>query len=215
LKKPVLYVLFIAAGLIAGFVIAAVLYLTTGFSLFGGKPEVPSFSVNTGNQELVKLAMGAAEDIKNNDFQALSQIVHPELGVVFSPYATITLSTNKCFLAEQIAAFGTDTKSYVWGVHTGSGEPIELTVADYFAQFVFDRDYTVAPIIGINHTIRSGNALENITDVFPDVKYVDFYIPGTERDSAGNCDWSSLRLGFEVYEGSLRLTVIVHNEWAE
>ena len=215
MKKTVKYIIFIVAGLIAGFLISSVIFTATGFSLFGAGSEERSHSVKKNNQELISLALRAVDNIKHNDFQALSQIVHPELGVVFSPYATITLTTNKCFPAEHIALFGTDSKLYVWGVYAGSGEPIELTVADYFAEFVFDRDYTAATVIGVNQIIKSGNALENIADVLPDVKFIDFHIPGSEKDSAEDYDWSSLRLGFEEFEGSLWLTVILHSEIAE
>ena len=215
MKKPVSCVLCIIAGVIVGFVIAGVVYAATGFSLFKEEREKPIVSSKTGNTQLAEVALRVVGIIKDGDYEALSLIAHPEFGVVFSPYATITLSTNKCFQAEHIAAFDTDTKLYVWGVYTGSGEPIELTVADYFAHFVFDRDYTAASVIGVNQIIRSGNALENITDIFRGVRFVDFHIPGSDKDSAEDYDWSTLRLGFEEYEDNLWLTVILHSGWAE
>ena len=203
------------SGFVAGFIVATVICTVTGFTLFGDERETPVLPATKGNTELTSFALSVVEDIKNGDFQALSQVAHPELGVLFSPSATITLSTNKCFQGEQIAAFGTDTTLYVWGVLTGSGEPIELTVADYFAQFVFDRDYSAAPVIGVNRIIRSGNALENMTELLPDVKFIDFHVPGTEKESTEDYDWGSLRLGFEEYDGFLWLTVILHSGWAE
>ena len=215
MKKPVKYIIIITAGLIAGFLISSVIFTATGFSLFGaGKKENPH-SARKNNQELISFALRAVDNIKQGDFQALSQIVHPELGVVFSPYATITLSTNKCFQAEQIALFGTDSKLYVWGVYAGSGEPIEMTAAGYFAEFVFDKDYTAAPVIGVNQIIKSGNALENISDVLPDAKFIDFHIHGNDKENGEDYAWSSLRLGFEEFEGNLWLTVILHSEMAE
>jgi len=203
----------VIAGIVAGVLISSIIYATTGFSLFGRVRENPTSSADLSNAELAALAFGVLDNIKEGDFKALSQVAHPELGIVFSPCATITLATNKCFQAEQIALFGTDTNLYVWGVHTGSGEPIELTPVDYFAGFVFDRDYTSASVVGINYVVRSGNALENITDVLTDVQFVDFYIPGTEKDGGEEYDWSTLRLGFEEYDGSLWLTVILRSEW--
>jgi len=213
LKKHFPHVLCVISGIIAGIIISGVLYATTGFSLFGGVRENPAPSSDLSNSELAALAFGVLGHISEGDFKALSQIAHPELGIVFSPCATITLATNKCFQAEQIALFGTDTNLYVWGVYTGSGEPIELTPADYFAGFVFDRDYSAASVIGINYIVRSGNALENITDVLTDIQFVDFYIAGSEKEGSEDNDWSILRLGFEEFEGNLFLTVILRSEW--
>jgi hypothetical protein len=60
--------------------------------------------------------------------------------------------------------------------------------------------------------VMSGNSLENIKEVFPNARFVDFHIPGTDQESGG-LDWSSIRLGFEHDEGELKLTVILHSEW--
>ena len=100
----------------------------------------------------------------------------------------------------------------MWGKYDGSGNPIELTPSEYFRTFVLNKDYTFAPEIGVDAIIKSGNSLENITEVFPDVRYVDFHMPGTDA-SSGGLDWSSLRLGFEAYNGELKLTVVVHSQW--
>ena len=213
LKKPVAYALFVILGLAVGVIVAGVVFAAFGNPLFEDmrpKPEEPS---NTGNSELVAMAFSVAGSIRDGDYQTLSQVAHPELGVVFSPYATINFTTNKWFQAEHIAAFDTDTSSYVWGVYTGSGEPIELTVAEYFSLFVYDKDYVNATVIGVNKIVRTGNALENITDVFPDVRFVDFYVHRSENDDAEARGWSSLRLGFEEHGGSIWLTVILRSKW--
>ena len=213
LKKPISRVVIILIGVIAGVLISGVLYATTGFSLFGGIREKPTSTADVDNAELTALAYTVLGYIKDGDFRALSGVAHPEFGVVFSPCATITLSTNKCFQAEQIAAFGTDMTLYVWGKYYGSGEPIELTVADYFAEFVLDQDYIKAPIVSVNYIVRSANALENITDVFHNVQFVDFHIPGSVIDGVEDFEWRSLRLGFEEYDGSLWLAVILRSAW--
>jgi len=161
---------------------------------------------------LTRLAYSVLAYIKDEDFLALSRVVHPEFGVVFSPYATINLTTDRRFNESQIAALGTDTTVYVWGVYNGSGRPIQLTPAEYFVEFVPAADHMDAVIIGINQVVRSGNALENMTDIFPNVQFVDFHIPGNEP--AEELTWSSLRLGFEEYNGNLRLIAIVYSAWS-
>jgi len=189
------------------------IYAFTGFSIFSREPAPPAVSAKINSAELTALAYSVLDTIRDEDFAALSLVAHPELGVVFSPCATINLSTNRCFLPEQIAAFGTDTQRYMWGVYTSDGKPIELTPAEYFAEFILDRDYSSAPLIGVNRIVRSGNALDNITEVFRDAKFVDLHVPGNEDDDGEDYQWSSLRLGFEEFDGELRLTIILHSQW--
>ena len=217
MRKFLKCALFLVAGIAVGLAASLAVYHFSGEMLFektvgrsdGAAAAAPADAVN---DELIAYAYRILGDIREGDYAALSKAVHPEYGVVFSPYATISLSTDKCFTVSQVAAFGQDDNKYVWGKYDGSGNPIELTVPEYFKAFVFNKDYTLAPEIGIDAIVKSGNSLENITEVFPDVRFVDFYMPGTDSASGG-LDWSSLRLGFEEYRGELKLTVVVHSQW--
>ncbi len=157
------------------------------------------------------LATNVLSCIEARDWAALSGYVHPEYGVVFVPYSTINLSANKCFTASDVKSFGSSTDVYVWGVYDGTGEPISLTVADYFTKFVYDRDYLAAPIMSIDHILQTGNSLENISEVFPNCRYVEFHFPGTEE--LDGIDWSTLRLVFEEYGGKMMLTAVIHSQW--
>ena len=213
LKNKLLLVLLIVVSVIVGVLISSAVYSVTGFSLFGGFHDLPLPAGDVRNADLSSLAYSVLEDIKAGDYDALSRVAHPELGVLFSPQATIAESANKRFSAEEIASFGADTNVYVWGVYSASGEPIEMTPTEYFARFVFSKDFTSAPFVGINRVIRSGNALENIYDVFPDMQFVEFNMPGGEQDPADDFGWCTLRLGFEEYNGSLWLSAIIHSEW--
>jgi len=211
IKKPLIPILLILGGIIAGVFISGLIYMFTGYYIFGESPRKTIPIDEAESADVVMLAYTVLEYIKDDDFVALSHVVHPEYGVVLSPYATINLATDRRFSAEQIAVLGTDTNVYVWGVYDGSGEPIELTPAEYFAVYIPAAEHLKAPIIGINQIVRSGNALENINDVFPNAEFVDFHIPGSE--AAAEFDWSSIRLGFEEYDGYLRLVFIIFNKW--
>ena len=90
-------------------------------------------------------------------------------------------------------------------------EPIQLTTAQYFYGYVYNRDYIRAPLIGVNHIVRSGNALENVTTVFPEGKFVDFCFPG----GADGSGWSILRMVFEPYKGEMKLSALIHSEYTE
>jgi hypothetical protein len=218
LKKFFIYMLLTVAGIAVGLSAALAAYYFSGGNIFENilgsrtKNVTASISTDATNAELTEYAFKILGYIKTGDYNALSQVVHPEYGVVFSPYATINLASNKCFTAAQVSGFSKDKNQYVWGKYDGKGDPIELTPAEYFKKFVFDKDYTQASEIGLNTIVKSGNSLENIKEVFPDARFVDFYIPGTDQDSGG-LDWSSVRLCFEEYKGQLKLTVILHSEW--
>ena len=214
LKKGFPLALWIISGLAVGFLISSALCALTGFCIFGRYREKPLSTEDADNAELSAFAYRVLDDIKAGDYSALSRIANPDLGILFSPQATVDKSTNKRFSAAEVAGFETDTNIYVWGVNGASGEPIEMTPSEYFDRYVFFKDYTSAPYIGVNRIIRSGNALENISDVFPDMQFVEFNIPGSEQDPTADFDWCSLRLGFEEYNGSLWLTAIIHSEWS-
>ena len=215
IKKPLFPIVMILSGVIAGILISSIIFAFTGFSVFGGAHRSTISAEDARSADMTMLAYDVLRHIRDDDFIAFSRVVHPEFGVVFSPSATINLSTDRRFNSDQVATLNTDTVTYVWGVYNGSGEPIELTPPEYFNEFVPASRHLDSPIVGINHIIRSGNALENIKDVFPDVRFVDFHVPGGGGEMSEEFDWSSLRLGFEEYDGSLWLTVIVHSTWTD
>ena len=209
LKRPAMLI-----GIAIGILITSAVNALTGFSLFGAPRKKPLPTDEAKNSELCTLAFKTLESIKENDFASLSDFVHSEHGILFSPHATIDLSTNKIFSAKEVAQFASDKNEYFWGVYSASGEPIKMNAVEYFARFVYYKDYAAAPFIGINRIIRSGNALENITDVFPNIQFVEFHVQGDKMGGTEDFDWSTLRLGFSLYDGSLWLTVIIHSEWS-
>ena len=213
LKKPIPRFSFLLIGIILGITGSSIIFTATGFSIFGEPPNAVTTSAQTDNSDLTALAFDVLGFIRDGDFKSIAELAHPDFGVVFSPGATISLATSRRFTSEQIAQFSSDNTVYVWGVSSETGEPIELTPVEYFAQYVYSSDYFNASVIGINRIVRSGNALENITDEFPGVRFVDFHIPGADRESPDDLDWSSLRLGFEEQGGRLWLSVIVHSTW--
>lgn len=161
--------------------------------------------------DVLDLSLDAIEYIKNRDFESLAKLIHPDYNLIFAPYATINLATNKYFTAEEVRALGTDTMVYTWGTFDGGTHAIEMTVDDYLDAFVFDRDYTAAPMIAINTVIETGNALENVSEIFPSAQFVEFHFPSDAADAGYK--WSTLRLVFEENNGAFALTAIVHSSW--
>ena len=196
-------VLGVGGCLLAGF-------LSEG-SLSRNTPE-PVVVESTGmkNEELAKLAIAVADRIAAADFQGLSDYVHPVYGLVFAPYPTVNLGSNQCFTPQRVAITGRDSSVYIWGMKYGTDEPIQMTAAQYFAEYVYDRDYAHAPVMGFNTVLRSGNALENVAATFPDGQFVDLYFPPTSAEAS---DWRILRMVFEDYEGEMKLSALIHSEY--
>ncbi len=169
-------------------------------------------SVDIRNEELARLAMGVADCLAREDYAALAEYVHPEYGLVFSPYATIHLGTNQCFTPQRVAVADRDKTVYVWGIKYGSDEPIQLTAKQFLSEILYDRDYARAPVMGFDTVLRSGNALENVTAAFPEAHFVDLCFPSSSADAA---DWRILRLVFEDWQGSMRLSALIHSEYTE
>lgn len=220
MKKAVSILLLLLVGLAAGSImilailgIDSVSSFRTAQAAVNQKQNIQFFfnSDETTNSQLYELATAITTCIKERDYVGLSQYVHPEYGVVFSPYSNIVLQSDQYFTASQVARFAEDKTMYVWGIRDGSGEAIEMTPQEYFAEFVFDKDYTQAPIVGFNYIVRSGNTLENVTEIFSNADFIDLHYPGSDV-SVDRTDWSTLRLVFEDYKGELRLSAIIHNE---
>jgi len=203
----------ILSGIILGVAVSSAIFTLTGFSLFGETHGHTTSVDETKNADMALMAYEILEYISEDDFVALSKVVHPEFGLVLSPSATINLTTDRRFSAEQVANLASDSSIYVWGTYNGSGKPIEMKPTEYFNEYVPAKGHMDASVIGINQIVRSGNALENIVEVFPNVKYVDFHMPGA--DKFAEYDWSSLRLGFEEFDGEFKLVVITHSAWTD
>lgn len=198
-----------------GAAVGAALTLFVTLVLLPGPSSLQEYPVPAASgvtdELLTSAAVRSAGFIRSGDYESLAELVHPERGLLFSPYATVNTDTNRSFTPDEVADFSRNTEKYVWGVMSDGGEPISMTVSDYLDTYVRDLDYASAPLIGINYTVRTGNALENVSDVFPDSCFVDLCFPGESGD--GNDDWSILRLVFQEYEGELKLTAVIHSEF--
>ena len=172
----------------------------------------PESAKPDGDTDLVEAASKGVKLIKAGDYEKLAEMVHPEDGVYFSPYAYIDLKADMHFTAEQTAKFASDGTAYLWGYTDGEGAPINLTPKQYFEKYVFNQDYTVSPVIGRNYIVKSGNSIENVQEVFPDCQFVEFHYPGFDAQYSG-MDWCTLRLVFREYEGAYKIVAIVHDQW--
>lgn len=150
--------------------------------------------------------------LKEKDMARLAECIHPEKGVCFSPYSHIDIQNDLVFTADKMKDILKDKTVYMWGAYDGSGEPIKLTFTQYFEKFVYDKDFANPKDVGYNRVIHQGNTLVNISEVYPQSRFNDYYFPGFDPKYEG-MDWESLRLIFEEYKGDWYLVAIAHGQW--
>ena len=152
------------------------------------------------------------EAIKNRNIDRWTSFIHPEKGVRFSPYAHVNVQTDQVFSSAGFRrAWGTKER-YVWGAYDGTGDPIKLTLPEYYQKFIYDQDFANAPIIGYNTVVGRGNTLNNILQTYPQAEVVEYHFPGFREEYQG-MDWRSLWLVLEKHGEDWYLVGIVHDQW--
>jgi hypothetical protein len=166
-------------------------------------------------QSTTQIVLERAEQViaslKDKDLTSLSGYIHPQLGLRFSPYASVK-DTDQVFPADKIAALMADTTGYTWGAFDGSGAPIDLTFTDYFSKFIYDVDFANAPQLAINHRLGVSTTIDNSAEFYPGAMMVEYYFPGFDPQYAG-MDWRSLRLVFMEDNNTWYLVGIIHDQW--
>jgi hypothetical protein len=150
--------------------------------------------------------------LKNKDFSRLSEYVHPQQGVRFSPYAHIDTVTDRLFTKEALASLASNNKKINWGSYDAGEEEIILDPKKYFSKFVYDVDFINAKEKTVNSSHASGNMINNIKEVYPDDSYSEFYFPGFDPKYDG-MDWRALRLVFKKEKEKLYLIGVIHDQW--
>ena len=165
-------------------------------------------SITTSDSGYIELSIKVVRWLSENNIGAINEKIHPVLGVIFSPYAFI--DSPQVWKAILPSSRHEDSL-YHWGYYDGSGDSIIMSFDDYYHSFVYCANFLAVLDTAINRPVHSGNSLNNFSDEFPDAKYVDFHVNGTEE--YGFLDWRVLRLGFQRYENRWYLIAIIHDEW--
>lgn len=156
--------------------------------------------------------------LRDRDLEEVGRLAHPAKGVRFSPYTFVRAvagapeGEDLVFSAMQLAGLGPDATVYHWGRFEGSGEPIDLTFAEYYEAFVYDVDFARPDVVGFGQMVGQGNIVNNIATVYPEGLTVEYHFEGFEPPYAG-MDWRSLRLVLEPDMGRWSLVGVVHDEW--
>lgn len=177
-------------------------------------PEVSTVStaVEAPVPTLLSSAYAVLETLKNQDMAGFSKWAHPVEGVRFSPYTYVNVTADLVFKADQLVGLMADQKVMTWGSFDGSGEPIALTPSEYFKKFVYDKDYLMPQMIGLNKSIGQGNSINNLAEAYPDAEFVEFHFAGFDPQFEG-MDWSSLVVVMRAVEGKWYVVGIIHMSW--
>ena len=146
--------------------------------------------------------------IKNTDYETFVAHFHPMDGVRFSPYAFIDTLNDVRLSAEKFTEGIKTNKKMTWGYSDGSGDPISLTIPDYFKKFVYNKDFLNVEKFAVDKMIGSGNSLNNLEAIYPAAHFTESFDPGSHEMA-----WSSLRLVFKKDSGKFYLVGVVHDQW--
>ena len=148
--------------------------------------------------------------LKYRDFEQLAKIVSTEKGVTFAPFFYVEDAAVK-LTADQVRNLQMSDE-FEWGASDGSGDPIIVSVANYFNSYVYNQDYINAPRIGKDVIIQSGHSVPNFDVVFPEAHFIEYNFPEIDPQYEG-FDWTSLRLFFDASGDDWVLIGIVHDCW--
>ena len=166
-----------------------------------------------GPPALLARAEVALDALEKRDMARFATSVHPREGVRFSPSAFVRADSDRVFTRQQAASLWNDPREYAWGVGNGSGQLIQATFPRYYARFVFDHDYTRAPLRVANAPVRSGNTPSNIATAYRGAEWVEFRFPGFEPRFEG-MDWASLWLVLRRQGDEWFIVGVVHGSWS-
>ena len=150
--------------------------------------------------------------LKANDYKAFAAYIHPNDGVLFSPYGFIDTKVSKKLTRANFLKLIDERGAVNWGSYDGSGETIRLTAQQYINKFVYNADYLHAEKTAYNQIIGKGNSLNNLNEIYPQHPFIEYYFSGFDKKYAG-MDWTSLRLVFKQYQGTYYLVALVHDQW--
>ncbi|WP_077211931.1 hypothetical protein [Bacillus dakarensis] len=158
-----------------------------------------------------QLALMIVDGLKNQDMNRIADYVYPQKGLLFSPYVYIE-DEAIVFQKEEVSSLLENNSQYLWGYYDGSGDPIELTPKQYLEEILYAKPYENADEILVDDIQQRGNTINNVKEVFPQSKVVEYYLSGSEK--YGGMDWASLLLVFEQDEsGEWLLVAMVNDKW--
>lgn len=159
---------------------------------------------------LLNSAQQVLTALNTKDYTALEALVSSE-GLSINEVPQLDLTTADIAKSD-ISHISSNPEIYLFGYADGSGEPIELTQAQYFTQYIYNHDYQNAPDIAVNVTVGNGNSINSIPMDVGTRNFVAFHFKGFNPDYGG-MDWTTLYLVFDLENGKYTLRGIAKDNW--
>jgi hypothetical protein len=182
--------------------------LLTGFGVVGCDPRSEPATLAPSP---LTVAGSVLEAVQDRDGERLAALGHAERGVRFSPYAFVDVAQDRVLNRSDLASLWRDDRIHTWGSFDGSGNPIEMTSAQYVERFVMDRDFSEATVIAVNKHPSRGNTADNSAEAYPGATFVEYYVEAAEGQPEPG--WAALRLVLEQHAGKWTLVGVIHDEW--
>ena len=161
---------------------------------------------------LISLSINILKSLKTQDYSRLSEFIHPEFGIRFSPYGNIDTIKDQRLSKKELIRLSRNQKTIKWGIFEGTGEPINLNIRQYFKRFVYDVDFLNAEKKSVNKIIGSITSSNNLQSIYPKCDFTEFYFSGFEPKYEG-MDWRALLLVFKTDNNKTYLIAIIHDQW--
>ncbi|MBE2225950.1 MAG: hypothetical protein IAE93_01345 [Ignavibacteria bacterium] len=191
-------------------IFSAILIFVSSCPLLSG--SITNISSAENDSAVIALTGDVLAVIKERDFDKLTGYIHPIEGIRFSPYAYIDTSKDAAGSPSGFRLNAYSDQKRIWGSYDGTGDPIDMTVKEYFNRFVYDVDFLNAEKTTFNSKSSHGTDLDNLADIYPGCVYTESYFSGFD-EKFGGMDWRALRLVYKEYEGKFYLVGIIHDEW--
>ncbi|HET9424491.1 MAG TPA: hypothetical protein VFO55_03895 [Gemmatimonadaceae bacterium] len=176
-------------------------------------PVAPTVAADTVIERPDSVAARVVAALKARDIPALADLTHPARGIRFTPYTHVDTAADQRLAREELLARWERPDSLLWGSYDGSGEPMRLSMRQYFDRFVHDFDVAASPRVARDSApMGVGNSLYNIREVYPDAAIIEFNTPGTDP-RYGGMDWRSLWVVLERTGDRWYLVGLVHGSW--
>ncbi|RXI98582.1 hypothetical protein DS745_19900 [Anaerobacillus alkaliphilus] len=155
---------------------------------------------------LIPKASAALTHLEHEAWELLMRFIHPDKGLLFSPFANVDKEQDVKFTREEVAAFATDEKTYIFGHHFAMDNyEYEYTPKDFVKSIFINFEYqnlieekVPYQIVTFNQEYKSsGGIINNIPEAYPEGRYVEFFAPAP---SDNEVLWQALRFVFEEGE---------------
>ncbi len=168
-------------------------------------------TVTPSQQRVMQDAIYIKQALAYKNYQAIAPLIHPTRGVRFSMYAYVDPKSDKVFSRAQFTQYLKASKiKFTWGQQDGTGDLYITPLPAYLTAWVDASKYQ-ATSPTINQFQGFGNSLNNLTNIYKNHDFVEFYYSGSDKYSG--MDWQAMRLVFADYKGKPYLVAIVNDKW--